>query len=52
MDKPLAKLPTPVYTQKLSVEPNKVKPKTGKKTKFLDEILDISKLNEYFASKK
>ena len=34
MDKPLAKLPTPVYTQKLSVEPSKVKLKTGKKNRI------------------
>ena len=52
MDKPLSDLPIPKYTQKVELEPKKIKPKTGKKQKYLDEILDPSKLKEYFASKK
>jgi hypothetical protein len=52
MDKPLADLPVPQYTQKISIEPSKTTPKSSVKTRYLDNILNPVKLKKYFASKK
>ena len=52
MDKPLADLPVPQYTQKISIEPSKITPKSSVKARYLDSILDPSELKKYFAPKK